>query len=264
MLLAPTTAARNWQSAMFFALANGHFNLAHVTKSIGSLKAYFTKGGTPARLAYLRRLKELGVIYDVPYAGEMMRLLEDSKIEQILEGKSSKAAEWFKFLNNYAVKAYQFGDDFWKIIGYENEKSSLEKAGMTPQQAGVEAAARIRNTYPTYSLVGRGIRSLARFPLAGTFVAFPSEMIRTSSHIVRYIYKDYRGGRKALATNRAVGLAFVSAFFASLEALTKGMLGMDDEEEEAVRKLAAPWQENANLAFVCRTAEGMLRFFDMS
>jgi hypothetical protein len=263
-VLAPTTAARNWQSAMFFALANGHFNMRHITKSLGSLKAYFTKGGRPAKLAYLRRLKELGVVYDTPYAGEMMRLLEDSKIEQILEGSSSKMADWFNFLNNYAVKAYQFGDDFWKIIGFENEKSALERSGMTPAQAEVEAAARIRNTYPTYSLVGRGIRSLARFPLAGTFVAFPSEIIRTTSHIARYIYKDYRGGRKALSAQRAVGAAFVSAFFASIEAISKAMLGMDDEEEEAVRELAAPWQKSANLWFVGRTDEGMLRYFDMS
>ena len=35
-VLAPTTAMRNWQSAMFFSLANGHFDLTQMKKSISA------------------------------------------------------------------------------------------------------------------------------------------------------------------------------------------------------------------------------------
>ena len=263
-ILSPTTAARNWQSAMFFALANGHFNLGHVTKSVAGLKEYFSGTGRGEQLAYLRKLKDLGVVYDNANAGEVMRLLADSKIEDFLREKKSLPARALRGMNEFAQKAYSYGDDFWKIIGFENEKRALIEAGMTDAQAEKEAADRIRNTYPTYSLTGRGIKALARFPLAGTFVNFPAEIIRTSANMLRYVHKDWSDGRKALATKRAVGLAMVSGFFYALQAMTKAMFGVDDEEEEALRLMAAPWNRNANLAFAGRDKDGKLQYFDMS
>ena len=83
-VLSPTTAMRNWMSAMFFAVANGHFDITQVRHSVKSLREYFTHKGDG--LAYLRKLKHLGVIYDTPYAGEMIRLLKESRIEDQLVG----------------------------------------------------------------------------------------------------------------------------------------------------------------------------------
>lgn len=46
------------------------------------------------------------------------------------------------------TKFYQFGDDFWKIIGYENEVDILMKhKRLTREEAEPLAAARIRDTY---------------------------------------------------------------------------------------------------------------------
>jgi hypothetical protein len=263
-VLSPTTAARNWQSAMFFALANGHFNMAHMTKSIGGLREYFTNGGDAARLEYLRKLKKLGVVYDTPYAGEMMRLLEESRIDDLMQSKTGAPLKAFRSLNKFATKAYQYGDDFWKIIGFENEKASLIDAGMEEDAAEKEAADRIRNTYPTYSLVGRGINWLRRFPLVGTFVSFPAEIIRTQGNILRYIHKDWKEGRKNLAIRRAAGQVFAAGMIYGLAAISKSMVGLDDDEEEAVRLMAAPWERNSNLLFVGRDDGGQLQYIDLS
>lgn len=128
-------------------------------KSISSLREYFTHKG--AGLEYLKHLKDLGVVYDTPYAGEMMRLLEESRIEDRLMGDKQASV---KQVLDYATKFYQFGDDFWKIIGFENEKALLMKhKGLSLQEAEVQAAERIRNTYPTYSMTGRFINTLRRF-----------------------------------------------------------------------------------------------------
>ena len=60
-VLSPTTAARNFMSAMFFTMANGHFNLSHAAMS---MRVHLDKQGV--NYDYLRHLKELGVVYDTP------------------------------------------------------------------------------------------------------------------------------------------------------------------------------------------------------
>ncbi|RKX63591.1 MAG: hypothetical protein DRP42_07465, partial [Tenericutes bacterium] len=263
-VLSPTTAARNWQSAMFFTIANGHFDLTQVIKSVSGLREYFTHAGSGEKLAYLIKLKDLGVVYDTPYAGEMMRLLGDTQIEDMLRGSSSYGG--IKKAIGYAQKFYQYGDDFWKIIGFENEKNMLMKhTGMSLQEAEVEAAERIRNTYPTYSMTGAGVKSLSRFPLAGTFVSFPAEMVRTTFNIFKYLAKDMKNPvMRPLAIRRGAGMAIASSFAYALQEISKHMFDIDDDDEEAIRIQAAPWQENSNLMFTGRDENGKLRYVDIS
>ena len=262
-VLSPTTAARNWMSAFFFTVANGHFDMRHMAKSVSGLREYFTHSGEAGKLAYLRELKQLGVVYDTPYAGEMMRLLDDAEISnKLILGKGK-----FEVKNalEYATKFYQFGDDFWKIIGFENEKQIWMGAGLSEQAAKEKAAERIRNTYPTYSMVGRGIQSLRRFPLAGTFVSFPAEIIRTTGNMLRYLAQDMKDpATRPIAIKRAVGLSIVSSFVYALQSVSMAMLGYDDDDEEAVRKMGAPWQRNSNLLFTGRDDKGNIRYMDMS
>ena len=262
-VLSPTTAMRNWQSAMFFALANGHFNMTHLVKSVTSLQEYFSTGGDAAKLDYLRKLKKLGVVYDSPYAGEMMSLLADSRMaDDLIRGTGRRT---LKKMLNYAQKFYQFGDDFWKIIGFENEKTAFIRTGMDAAEAEKEAAERIRNTYPTYSMVGMAINKLRRFPLVGTFVSFPAEIIRTQANMLRYVAKDFKTpGRKKMALRRMAGMAISAAAIYALQGVSRTILGIDDDEDEATRKLAAPWQRNANLWYFSREKDGTLRYIDLT
>src|SRR6185312_3918305 len=118
-------------------------------------------------------------------------------------------------------KFYQYGDDFWKIIGFENEKRMWMDTGMPEAEAEKKAAQRIRDTYPTYSMVGKGIQSLRRFPLAGTFVSFPAEIIRTSYNMVKYLAEDYKNPKtRAMAMRRGAGLAITSSFAYAAQALS--------------------------------------------
>jgi hypothetical protein len=263
-VLSPTTAARNWQSAMFFAMANGHFDLRHIAKSVAGLREYFTQQGEGAQLKYLRELQELGVIYDNPYAGEMMRLLAESRVEDmLLKGKDPLR---IRDGIEVAQKFYQYGDDFWKIVGFENEKALLIKhAGMSEAEAKKEAAERIRNTYPTYSMTGRAVNWLRRFPLAGTFVSFPAEIIRTVANMLNYIHKDLQSPKtRPLAMRRIAGFAVAAGAAQALQALTASLFDVDDDDEEAVRDLAPTWSKNSNFIYLGRDEEGLLRYIDTS
>jgi len=264
-VLSPTTAARNFMSSFFIAAANGHMNMAHMAKSIGVLKSFFNRSGDQAARDYMLKMKKLGVIYDSAYANEMIRLVKDSKIEDLLADKKATPFRWLRTMNEYAQKFYQYGDDFWKIIGFENEKADLVKAGFTPERAEEEAAARVRNTYPTYSLVGKAPQWLARFPAVGSFVAFPAEVIRTSLNMLRYVASDFKNPQlRPLAIRRAVGLAFASSFTWALQAITRGMFGVDDDEDEAVRQMSPPWSQNSNLFYAGRDERGNIQYYDAS
>lgn len=260
-VLSPTTAARNWFSAQFFAMANGHFDFRQLKRSHESFKSYMQNKGDA--VAYLRKLKELGVVYDTPYAGEMMRLMEESTIEDWTVGGKREGLRWFL---DRATKLYQFGDDYWKIMGFENEKALMMKhKGMNEADAEIAAAERIRNTYPTYSMTGKFVNQLRRFPLAGTFVSFPSEIIRTTWHMLNYLKEDMKDpDLRPLAMRRIAGLAVASGATYALQAVFMQMFGVDDDEEEAFRQLAAPWQKNSNIVPVGRDANGNLRFVDVS
>lgn len=258
-VIAPTTLARNYLSAYMFTLANGHFNAGKLDQAFASMQSYFKNSGDQVK--YLRRLKELGVVYDTPYAGEMMALLDDSKLDVFMDGKVKGA----KFFFDNATKLYQYGDDLWKIVGFENEIDILMDAkGITREEAEPLAAKRIRDTYPTYSLVGRGVQKLRRFPLVGTFVSFPAEIIRTSFNMVKYLREDMNDpDMRGTVPRRVAGLAMVSAGVYALQEALMDMMDVDEEEEEAVRILGPKWSENSNLAFIGRD-DGKLQYIDMS
>lgn len=261
-VLSPTTAFRNWMSAAFFAMANGHFDITQMRKSVSGFSEYFGHGENPEKVAYLRKLKELGVVYDTAYAGEMMDLLKDSNLENTVFSKGPFQS--LKAANELAQKFYQYGDDFWKIMGFENEKAMLMKhKGMSEAEAEVEAAERIRNTYPTYSMTGRAVNWLRRFPLAGTFVSFPAEVIRTQFHMLRYLKQDWKDS-PAYAARKIVGLAMVSGLAYAAQALSKDLFDIGDDEEEAVRLMAASWNSNSNIWFMGRDEKGNIRYLDFS
>ncbi|HMY38526.1 MAG TPA: hypothetical protein PK011_04305 [Marinagarivorans sp.] len=260
-VLSPPTALRNFYSAMFFSLVNGHFNFRQGRNF--SWSTYFK--GKPDGLAYMEKLRRLGVVYDNPYAGEMMALLKDSRLDETVF--NWKPFKWTKTGIDYAQKFYGFGDDLWKIIGFENEKAMLIKdKGMSEAAAEVEAAERIRNTYPTYSLIPKAVYALRRFPLVGTFVSFPAEIIRTSYHIVRYLGNDIRelGIKNPMVQRKALGLLIAGASMYALQAITKALVGVDDDEEKALRLMSPEWQKNSNLAYLGRDEKGALQTMDMS
>lgn len=193
----------------------------------------------------------------------MMRLLDDSGTAESLV--NNEKLEPVKKTLDLATKFYQYGDDFWKIIGFENEKTMWMDAGYTEQKAKERAAERVRNTYPTYSMIGRGIQSLRRFPLVGTFVSFPAEIIRTQFNMLKYLHEDFQDeSTRHMAVRRAVGMAITNSFAFGLMKVSMAFLGFDEDDDEAARLMAAPWQKNSMLLYTGRDEQGHVRFIDLS
>jgi hypothetical protein len=83
--------------------------------------------------------------------------------------------------------------------------------------------------------------------------------------MVRYAAQDMQTpGMRPIAMRRIAGLAMVAGFAYALQELSKVWLDVDDDEEEAVRRLAAPWAKNSNIWFLDRKPSGELRYLDLS
>ena len=266
-VLSPTTAMRNIMSSYFFTVANGHFNQKYMKQAVAAFNAQVKEKVTDGESDYMKRLIKLGVIYDSANAGEMVKMMTDGKVSEMLQGKSGAAFENLRWLTNKATGFYRFGDDFWKIVGFENEKAALVRTGMAESEAEVLAAERIQDTYPTYSRVGKAGVWLSRFPLAGTFVSFPAEIIRTTGNMMKLAASELKSSDpaiRAMGSRRVVGMSLASGGMFALGALTKAMFGVTDDEEEALRDLAPPWQKNSTFLYAGRDKDGNLRYFDMT
>lgn len=266
-VLSPTTAMRNVMSAYFFTVANGHFNQKYMKQAVAAFNAQVKEKVTDGESDYIKRLIKLGVLYDSANAGDIVKVMTDGKINQMLEGKSGAAFENLRWLTAKATGFYRFGDDFWKIVGFENEKAALVRTGMKEGDAEALAAERIQNTYPTYSRVGKAGAWLSRFPLAGTFVSFPAEVIRTTGNMMKLAASEIKSDNpkiREMGAKRIVGMSLASGGMFALSALSAAMFGVTDDEEEALRDLAPPWQKNSTFIYAGRDSDNNLRYFDMS
>lgn len=266
-VLSPTTAMRNVMSAYFFTVANGHFNQKYMKQAVAAFNAQVKEKVTDGESDYIKRLIKLGVLYDSANAGDIVKVMTDGKINQMLEGKSGAAFENLRWLAAKATGFYRFGDDFWKIVGFENEKAALVRTGMKEGDAEALAAERIQNTYPTYSRVGKAGAWLSRFPLAGTFVSFPAEVIRTTGNMMKLAASEIKSDNpkiREMGAKRIVGMSLASGGMFALSALSAAMFGVTDDEEEALRDLAPPWQKNSTFIYAGRDSDNNLRYFDMS
>ena len=278
-VIAPTTVARNFMSASLFTIANGHFNWAKGGESLKSFRGFWSDesgyfdSAEGASTAYLREIRRLGVIYDSPYAGELTKALEDfskgteldNKVRAV-DGLKDKAVQKSKGFLDLAAKFYQYGDDFWKIIGFENMVDVLiENKGLTREQAMPLAAERIRDTYPTYSLIGKGVKDLRRFPLVGTFVSFPAEIVRTSFNMFKYLKQDMADpDMKGHAMAKVAGMSAVSFGIYALQDAAMRAFDVDEEEQEAIRLMSPTWSENSNILPTGRDDDGNLEYIDLT
>jgi hypothetical protein len=264
-VLAPTTAVRNFLSASMFALTSGHWNASHLEKSVKVVKTYFTGKVVRGSREYVNKLLKLGVLYDAPNYRELQDLIKSVNESEHWLATGTRKSGLGKALN-YAQEFYALGDDFWKILGFENEKAMLIKHyKMSEAAAEKEAAERIRNTYPTYSLTGKGIQTLRRFPVIGSFPSFPAEIIRTTFHKFRYFHKDAEklGYANPAVLAKGVGLALGAGMMSGLSALSAAMFGVDDDEEEAIRQMLPEWSKNSSLFFLGRDDKGQVQYMDL-
>jgi hypothetical protein len=280
-ILSPVTHVRNFVSAGAFATANG------IIPTPGAIKdAYqaLQTGliGTSKQNDLYRKLLKLGVVNSNVRLGDLRGLLED--IDYGATVTSDKGLRMLlkplSKLKNISQDLYTAEDDFWKIISWAGEKSRLAKAyaskGITRSldQIDEEAASIVRNNIPNYDYVGSFVKALRRAPV-GNFVAFPAEILRTSTNIVQRsldeIFTTMKNDKgetvrplAGIGMKRLFGFGVTTAAvpYATVAA-AQALYNVADEEIEAMRRYVADWSKNSTL-IPQRDKDGKLKYIDFS
>ena len=190
---------------------------------------------------------------------------------------------------------YQASDDFFKIASFFSEKNKLAKA-YDNSEASMQslenfakslgnlrienlshedmlnhiAAYKVRHTIPNYDYVGNFVKGLRRTPF-GNFVAFPTEIIRTSFNMAWLAGKEINSGNQQQMIQgyrRLLGLGTMTLGLPLMAlAYGKAESGVDDEDLEAARRILPDYARNNFIIPVSkRSAEegGGFNFIDGS
>ena len=144
-------------------------------------------------------------------------------------------------------------DWFMTVVGQPMKKTNtFTGAAKTPLEALEEASTYLTvNTIPTYSKVPLIIENIRNIPL-GNFIAFPSEILRTTSNIFSIGTRELTSSNpyiRQMGMRRLVGLSTVLGGVGyTVKKGAQYMTGVDDQTMDAFQKSFAPtYQRNSTL-----------------
>jgi len=296
-ILAPFTHARNFISATAFAAANGHLPFGQIDDVKAAFNALQAKGFRKDN-AFYQELLELGVVNSNVQLRQVADLLEDVDFGKTLNKLDSdyglgRFLKGLKKIKRGAEDYYTAEDDFWKIFTFLGEKSKLAKAydnaGLKLGQEFIDAngakqifnddylkkaaADLVKNNVPNYAFVSDFIKGLRKLPV-GNFVAFPAEIIRTSSNIVETALKEINystviNGKtvnplRTRGIQRLTGMALTTAALPlGTVAAAQAIYNVADDEIDAMRRYVADWSKNSVLV-PFKDEDGKLSYIDFS
>jgi hypothetical protein len=297
--LSPMTHARNVIGNLGFIMMNGHIGLtspkaggnsirtvmydlnildSKMAKLLGA-KKILTDQDRQEVEQLIQKLTTLGVIrqnvsvndiidlsqngdFDYYFAKNMdgYQLNENNRLKMMI----SKGKKGVDMSRKKAQDLYQAEDDMFKIYAFAMERnryeSALRKKGMNEAEIDDFVAERVKNTYPTYSRVGKGVEIIRQLPFLGDFLSFKYESIRTMKNSILISKSDMmdpdlrvQGAKRMASIIGYLGIK-TAAFkliggFASNAFL--GLFGGEDEEEKkkilACRKFLPNYDEFGSL-----------------
>ncbi len=263
---------RNTIGAAQFGLANGLNPFKNTSETLDIISNQLGRKGDEGLEENYRRLQKLGVINTSIRAGDyraLLELTEDSGVSRLTEWATQKVPE--KVINSLPVSKktkdsvfdaarrlknapddiYMAVDDTFKINAFHSELEILKKAKPRTSIDDLEeqAAEIIKNTFPNYDLVPKGIKALRGSPF-GSYFSFPSEIIRTSYHIMKQSSNEIISGNPVLidrGVNRISGYMANQLLWANAGKASAIASGLTDEEYEAINTLAeTPYSKEHN------------------
>tara|TARA_Y100001963_G_scaffold153370_1_gene240008 strand:+ start:1165 stop:5022 length:3858 start_codon:yes stop_codon:yes gene_type:complete len=282
-ILAPVTHFRNLFSATGFSAGNGIFfeNPLIVGKAFKEAFPKLQVGRRkPEAMEDYRELLRLGVVNSQVNLGDVKNLLRDVRmgenlnigkpLDSMMRKLTAGAGRKVKGFMKGAEDLYTAEDDLFKIANYAVERYRLKNAytaagrKFTERQLKEEAADIVRNTVPNYAYVSDTVRALRRLPL-GTFMSFPSEILRTTTNIAQRSIKEIKDpALRNIGIKRLVGLTTVLA--TAPYAIQKGFQGLynvTNEQMEALKRYLPDWSKNSTILPI-RTDDGELKYIDFS
>jgi hypothetical protein len=286
---APRGYIRNFFGNSFIFFATGNYDLTQLGKELDVIASIVRQKGNPEVLNQINRLQELGVLDQNIDTNMIQNQIKIAKAGEAGILSKTLNAENSKKLLDWVSRAYNAGDNVWKLATFRLEEKTLNEAykngipaevaetqatlmpGTPEYKAKIEelAADRVKDSMVSFNRMN-ALGRLAKKPgyqsLMASFIGFTSEMIRIAHTNVRVAIKDINSGNDVLKRAGYRRLAGTMAAHSSIVALgfmMKDMFGIGEEEEEAARRTLAPWDKNATLLW-WRDKDGNLNYFNTS
>jgi hypothetical protein len=266
------THMRNMVGNVGFMVANGHGNLSEFKDSVQSVVADLTsKDDTALREKYKKYLK-LGIVGENVVAAELRSLIKEvnkdgqDPYQELLDSKYGKIFKVAQKAKEAATDLYQAEDDLFKIYAFENEKARYQKAFPQMSEAEVEqkAADIVRATYPVYSLTPEIVKKLKKVPLIAPFLSFPAEVIRTTYNTGKIAIEELKDpATKSIGVKRASGLMLALTAGSVMSGMSAYIFGVSDEEDEDLKRFAAPWSKNSQFFYRSKPKDGVYKYIDL-
>jgi len=266
------TQMRNLLGQPFFNLMSGHWDFSQYKKGVKALAADIGVNRDVEWRDYYKKMTRLGIVNESAPANELRAALKDAGLkDSTYEDMAAQGmARVIKKVGVEApIRAYQISDELGKIVGFENERARMEKVhpDWTADQLDKSAAERVRNTYPTYSMVPEWVKSWRKQPLFGPFVSFAYESFRTAYHNMRYAVEDMRSenpAQRRAGMERAAGIMTVIGSGYVLSNLSAQMHGIDKQSEDDIRRFLPFWSKNGQLIFTGKDENGKISYINYS
>ena len=200
-------------------------------------------------------------------------LWQETKGKKNLKQQARMATGTAKRFFEKMADIYQGIDDFWKVFAYEQEKKFQKRTHPDWNEAKIrqEAATRVRNKLPTYSLSPEVTKTIRRVPFVAPFITWTSEIIRTGANTFAIAAEDIRVGRetnnKEMINNgmRSLkGALFSAALIPTAVATTKALFGYDEEDDEAIRQFVPDFEKNDQLLYIGERENGRASYLNLS
>lgn len=290
------THFKNMLGNIPFMIVTDNLSPKAAGKAFKALRNEYAKRGDAALEDMMNEYIEAGIINQSASLGEIRdmlsgketfeeasieRLLKKSENENRLETLKKYGTRNFKKMNKFLETSYQVEDDFFKITAYESEKTKFAKALYRKKVSELSsnelaevkkrAAYIVKNTLPNYGRVGKYIKFLKAVPLAGTFISFESEAMRTSFNTVSIAFEEMNDVRtREMGIRRLIGVMAIASlksilFFGAMSALK----GEDDEEKRnstlvAKARKFVPFYDEFSDMKITQVADGKFTYMSLS
>ena len=256
-------------------------NIKHLVGKDGSARLLWPFRGEDHKLTVLEQIQHLTRL-GVLHQSEHMRLYRDlvgpsgqSKLGQTL-------GKWLSPLIDkefYGVKLkhvpetmYGVSDALYKVAIFkgECEKYANARPDWSPEQVEAKAAQIALDCHWSYDRSPAIVRELSQVPLVAPFVRFSSEVYRTSYNLIKLAHDEIKEGRatgnselEKMGWNRVKGMLTVALGPSAFIAMAQAAAGMNNDDQEALRKFLPPWQQNAQIIPFSK-GDGKVGYFDLS
>lgn len=245
-VLSPASASRNFYGNIAFPFINGWNPLLAISKYNRAKRPAFKK-------AWYVELAQYGVTGKSVSLGDLSQKMDNLSAD-FPDVDNSRWTNLPKKLYEKAARIYQVGDEFYKVVAYEAEKSRYAKAwygsdfdslSATQQDEIRERASKIvRSTTPDYSYIPTAVKMLRNAPVFGTFMSFQTEVFRVSYNTFKLAQAEMRDKRTAaIGVGRMARLFAWRGFVHAMQYSSMWMFGIGFDEDEESRQLLPEYEQ---------------------